>query len=167
MSYFPFVFEGRIERIGTDSYSHAVLRLPDDVRAALPFEGRSRLRVTGEIADRPVEGAWQPAGRGRFQFLLSRRFLRESGLRVGDPVEMRFLVADQDSVDVPEALSDAVAADPALAAAWEALTPGARRAFAHRVASAKTKTTRARRVVEVSGMVLRGERPGGSRTRSG
>jgi hypothetical protein len=116
--------------------------------------------VTGEIADWPVAGAWQPAGDGRRYFLLGKRLLRDARLKVGDLVEMRFAIADQDAVDMPDALAEALEDRADLAAAWSQLTPGAQRAFAHRVASARAEATIARRVEEVAGMVLRGERPG-------
>lgn len=160
MSAYPFVFEGAVAYYAFERYAYTVLYLPDDVATLLPFEAHPRLRVTGEVADIPVEGAWQPAGDGRRYFILSRRFLRVAGIAVGDVVEMRFAIADQNAVIVPEALAAALTKNRAIDRKWRALTPGAQRAFAHRVASAKAEATRARRVAEVLDMVDSGARPG-------
>ena len=67
---------------------------------------------------------------------------------VGDNVTVRFRVADQDHVDVPVALEDAVTANAEATAVWDELTPGKRRALAHHVRSAKTGKTRSKRVAE-------------------
>jgi uncharacterized protein YdeI (YjbR/CyaY-like superfamily) len=58
-------------------------------------------------------------------------------------------VADQHAVTVPDELAAALRHERAAARAWEALTPGKRRGFAHRVAAAKATETRRRRVDEV------------------
>ena len=61
---------------------------------------------------------------------------------------MRFRVADQDAVDVPDAFARALRGDEGARAIWDGLTPGKRRAVAQHVASAKTDPTRTRRVTE-------------------
>lgn len=165
MSGFDHSFEGRIEWLPFDRYAYIVIYLPPSVARRLAFDEHPRLRIVGEVADVPVEGAWQPAGDGRRYLLLSKRFLREAGVKVGDLVEVRFSVTDQGRVDVPDALADAISRNRALRLAWEKLTPGARRAFAHMVASAKREETVARRVVEVTRMVCEGVKPGAPASR--
>lgn len=68
---------------------------------------------------------------------------------LGDMLDMRFVIDDQDRVDVPAALEDALNARPELRAIWERTTPGKRRGLAHRVAQAKTSGTVLRRIQEV------------------
>jgi len=145
-------FEGRIDRFGVGRERkvwYTVLFLPDGLATALPFGRFPRLRVEGEIADVPVAGAWMPTGDGRRYFIVSPRVLKDAGVGLGDLVEMRFGIADQDAVDVPAALADALVRDEGARAAWDALTPGRRRGLAHRVHGARTPETRARRVAEV------------------
>ncbi|MEM8981122.1 MAG: YdeI/OmpD-associated family protein [Pseudomonadota bacterium] len=71
------------------------------------------------------------------------------GVALGDEVEVRFAVADQDAVNVPNALAEALETHGDLAEVWDSWTPGKRRGWAHRVASAKTAPTIAKRVDEV------------------
>jgi uncharacterized protein YdeI (YjbR/CyaY-like superfamily) len=95
----------------------------------------------------PLKGALMPTG-GRWYLMLSKAVLKRARLRLGDITRVASADADQDAVDVPPPLAEALDADPDLRAAWNALTPGKRRGLAHRVASAKTAPTIAKRVAE-------------------
>lgn len=159
MSYFPHDFEGEISLHGVGKsrvITYKVLFMPSRFEHELPFEEFPRLRVEGEIADVPVRGAWMPVGDGRRYFIVSPAIKRHTGLGVGDIVEMRFRIDDQDHVDVPAALMDAVSADKALQAQWDALTAGKQRMFAFHVASAKTAPTEAKRVGEALAAIAQG-----------
>lgn len=145
---FPFAFEARVEAHDFGRFAYTVVYLPEAMRAALPFDRHPRLRVEGEIADHPFEGAWQP-GQGRMFLMVPKAIQQEAGIGLGDEVEVRFRVADQDAVDVPVELRLGLAEDDAAEAAWRASTAGKRRGMAYHVASAKRATTRARRVAEV------------------
>ncbi len=165
MTHFPFAFEGAIAYLPFDRYAYTVLYLPREMETALSFPRTKRLRVVGEVADLPVAGAWQRSS-GRWYFILSKRFHKAAEAKVGDIVEMRFSVDDQNAVDTPTVLQDALKRNKKLAVAWAGLTPGAQRAFAHRIASAKTPATEMRRVAEVADMILSGRRPGPPRKRA-
>lgn len=160
MSFFTHVFETVIARhpIGNGEriVHYTVVYLPSAMVPQLPFDAHPRLRVTGEIADVPIEGAWQPAGDGRRYLMVPKTVFENAGVAVGDRVEVRFKVGDQDAVDVPDALHRALGADRDLMDKWRVLTPGAQRAFAYRVASAKTEKTIMKRVDEVAHMVREG-----------
>lgn len=130
------------------TYRYTVVLLPPEVAAALPLAEHPRLRFSGEIGEVPFSGAWQPV-RGRWYAMLSKGVLKDGGYAVGDVVEVRFRVEDQDSVEVPLLLRRALDADERATAAWEALSAGKRRGLAYRVASAKTAPTAARRLDEV------------------
>jgi uncharacterized protein YdeI (YjbR/CyaY-like superfamily) len=110
--------------------------------------------VEGEVADVPVSGAWLPTGDGRRYFILSPRVLREAELVVGEVAEMRFAVSDQNAVDTPGVLSEALQRDPRAHAAWMALTPGKQRGLAYRIHGARTDGTRAKRLTEVLALLL-------------
>ena len=160
MSAYPHAFEGEVTRHELGRYAYTVLRLPPGMARSLPFDAHPRLRVEGEIADHPFEAAWQPDGAGGHYLMIPKALLKAADLAVGDEVACRFRVADQSAVDVPPALAAALAEDDALRGRWDALTPGLRRAFAHRVATAKREATVAKRVEEVTAMVRKGQRYG-------
>ncbi|MEM9423053.1 MAG: YdeI/OmpD-associated family protein [Pseudomonadota bacterium] len=88
--------------------------------------------------------------------MLSKRTLSAIDARAGDLLEIRFKISNQDAVNVPEFLSDALEKHPVELALWQTATPGKKRSLAHRVASPKTDLTRQKRVNEVFG-ILRGE----------
>jgi uncharacterized protein YdeI (YjbR/CyaY-like superfamily) len=68
-------------------------------------------------------------------------------------------VAPPEEEPLPDALTEALEADPALAAAFAALTPGRRRAWALNVAGAKTLAGREARVARAVPRVLDGKGP--------
>jgi len=151
-AFFDHAFEGAIDRFGvgkTRKVWYSVLFLPPEIASDLPFARYPRLRVDGEIADVPVTGAWMPTGDGRRYFIVGPRVFRDASVGVGSVVEMRFRIADQDAVDMPDALAAALLLDADAAKAWAALTPGKQRGLTHSVHGAKTDPTRARRVAEV------------------
>lgn len=148
MMFFPYGFETRIAHHDLGTYRYTVVWLDEDIAADLPFDGQPRLRIVGEVADVPIEGAWQPS-RGRWYLMLGKPLLKAAGKGVGDEVEVRFRLAPPDDVVLPEALERALDADPQARSAFELQTIGKQRALAHRVGSAKGAATIARRVAEV------------------
>jgi hypothetical protein len=157
---YPYTFEGTIAKFGvgkTRKIWYNVVFLPEDIRALLPFDGRRPLRVEGEVADVPIANAFMPTGDGRYYVIVAPNVLKDGNVRLGDHVEMRFRIADQNKVDVPDALRLAVERDGQSARAWEALTPGKKRMLAQHIATAKTSGTVERRVAEaIEALVLFG-----------
>lgn len=152
MEPYPYAFEGQIDRFGvgkTRKVWYTVVFLPADIAAELPFAQYPRLRIDGEIADLPVAGAWMPTGDGRRYFIVAPRILRGAAVGAGDLVEMRFGIADQTAMDMPDALVRALSRNDAAAEAWNRLTPGKRRGMTHRVHAARTEPTRERRAAEI------------------
>jgi hypothetical protein len=62
---YPFSFEGEVVHHDVGTYRYTVIFLPADIAGQLPFAEHPRLRVTGEVAEIPFSGAWQPV-RGRW-----------------------------------------------------------------------------------------------------
>ncbi|MEM7738066.1 MAG: YdeI/OmpD-associated family protein [Deinococcota bacterium] len=153
MSFYPYTFTGFIEHHNLGTYRYTVIFLPKDLHADLPLDKYPRLRVSGEIAEQPFEGAWQPV-RGRWYIMLSKKLLKDAAVGVGDDVEVRFEVVDQEAVDIPLELQQALSENSQAADAWEALTVGKRRGLTHRISSAKTAKTRTRRLQEVLEILL-------------
>jgi hypothetical protein len=152
MSYFTHDFITEITTLGVGKsrvVTYKVLFLPPYLEHELPFKEYPRLRVEGEIADVPVRGAWIPVGDGRRYFIVSPHIKANTGLDVGDEVEMRFKIDDQDYVDVPQTLQLALESDVSLQALWNDLTSGKRRMYSHHMSSAKTPPTEQRRLEEI------------------
>jgi len=149
--FFTHEFEAPIEKFGvgkTKTIWYNALFLPEELASDLPFDQYPRLRVDAEIADVPVNSAFIPAGDGRHYVIVGKDVLKESGARLGHIVSMRFGIADQNAVDVPEALAAALRNDQRATQAWEAITPGKQRMLAKQVKTAKTEPTQNKRIAE-------------------
>jgi len=125
-----------------------VLFLPPELEALLPFDAHPRLRVQGEMAGVPVAGAFMPTGDGRRYVIVPPVVRKRAGVDIGDTIEMRFAVDDQDRVVIPEPLARELARDEDLRAAWERLSPGRRRGLVHPIHAARTAPTRDKRLRE-------------------
>lgn len=84
------------------------------------------------------------------------RSKKNTGLDVGDVVEMRFRIDDQDHVDVPRALEIAIQSNDEANRQWNKLTAGKKRMFTFHVASSKTATIGAERVAEAIDAIGKG-----------
>jgi uncharacterized protein YdeI (YjbR/CyaY-like superfamily) len=89
-----------------------------------------------------------PVGDGRRYFIVSPAIKASTGFDVGDEVEMRFRIDDQDHVDMPDALQRALDRSPDALARWVEMTAGRRRMFTNHVASAKSPPTEQKRIAE-------------------
>jgi hypothetical protein len=154
MSFYPYSFDGEVTYydVGSDRYAYTVVWLPADVASQLPLSTFPRLRVSGEANEVAFKASLMPV-RGRWYILFSRDALRKMGAAVGEEIHVAFAITDQNAVDVPEALTQAMEDDPELAALWDAQTPGKQRGLAYRVATAKTPITQAKRIAEVRDVI--------------
>ena len=96
-----------------------------------------------------MTNAFIPTGDGRNYVIVSPAVKEAASVGIGDWVEMRFKIADQDAVDIPEGLLEALKADADFRLAWNELTPGKKRGLSHHYASAKTDPTRLKRLNEI------------------
>lgn len=156
--YFTHEFDSAVEHydVGSSRYRYTVVFVPTEIIQELPVANYPRLRVSGEINDLPFDAALTPT-HGRWYILFSKRVLTTIGAAVGDIVSIRFRVADQEAVDVPPLLAEALAQNEDLGASWNALTAGKQRSLAYLVSNAKTDATIRKRVAEAIAIV-RGER---------
>jgi len=121
--------------------------VPEDV--LLAFERGKRVPVVVTI-----DGSYQyrntvasMGGRHLISFNASTR--AATGRGAGDEVEVRLDVDDAPRVvEVPDDLAAALAADPAAAATWSALSYSKQRAHADPIQAAKTAETRSRRLAK-------------------
>jgi hypothetical protein len=153
MSRFAYEFTGRVAKHSFGDWSYTVVWLPPELAEQLPFDENPRLRVRGEMDDYPFHGAWQPTG-GKWYIMINKPVLKHGGYALGDWINVRFNIDDQDAVDVPEALATALKADRKFRLAWEKLTPGKKRGLSYMVSTAKTTPTIEKRIEKVKEMVL-------------
>ena len=159
MNYFTHSFEAPIEEHALGRYAYTVVYLPPELHDELPLKEHPRLRIDAEIAEVPIDGALQPV-RGRWYLMVPRPLMKQCGFSLGDRIEVRFRVGDQDAVDVPAELEQALHAkgNRKALAAWKKLTPGAQRGFAHHIKSAKTEPTRNKRLVIIIEAIAAGKK---------
>ncbi|WP_420012770.1 hypothetical protein [Tateyamaria sp.] len=121
-------FEGVIAPMEWGKNTYTVLRLPEDVIAALP---KGTKRIEGEFGDFPVNLALTkaPVIDGVFVYT-GKAFLRDSGLTPGEVFEARVRAVDPDLVEIPEDLSAALRA-AGRSADWAALSAGQQRSRLH------------------------------------
>ncbi len=143
-----YSFKTRVDKHDFGKFAYTVVYLPKGVASKLPLDKNPRLRINVVISKTLIKGALQPTKKGWY-FMLSNKILKKLGLAVDDEVKVNFTIANQDAVDVPDDLLLVLARDPITQSAWNALTPGRRRGFAYRVASAKRKETREQRILEL------------------
>ena len=132
-----------------------VVWLPKSIEKQLPLAENSRLRVDVEVAGGAFNRALQPAN-GKWFILLSGKFMKAHGVALGNRIEIGFNVADQDAVEVPDELREALLVNDDAYTIWNELTAGKRRSHAFRVASAIRPETRQRRVIEVIDNIITG-----------
>ena len=147
--YFTHVARGPVARYEFKTYGYHVLYLPDELKPELPLDEHPRLRIDAEVNGVEHTGTWMPAGGGDYYLMLSKRLLKETGLEPGETATVRFRVADQNAVDVPEELEQALSQRELAREAWDDLPVGKRRNYAYRVSSAKREETRFRRTAAV------------------
>ncbi|MGB7374088.1 YdeI/OmpD-associated family protein [Pontixanthobacter sp.] len=155
---YEYEFSAEIEMSGVGKERkiwYHVIFLPGRIKQQLPFEKFPRLRVEGEIADIPIANAFLPAGDGRHYLIVAPAIRKSAQLSVGDIADVRFTIADQNHVEIADALKQELANDRAFAASWDALTPGKRRMAAQHVVSARTEPTRKKRVQEARDIVMK------------
>jgi hypothetical protein len=122
--------------------------LPAEVAAAMG--GRARIPVAGTINGIAFRGSTMPLGDGR-HCVGFRKDTREEagGIDVGETVAIEIRRDDAPrTVDLPEDLAAALAAEPGLRDAFDAMSYTHRREWVEAVEEAKRPETRARRIAK-------------------
>ena len=155
-----YAFEGTLEELmigGTMSY-WAVF-LPASLAAREPFSHLRRLRMKGLANGAEVAMAWQLSG-GRHYVMFGRALAKKLGLALGARVSLAFDLVDDDVVDVPAEIAEALRQEPDFRRPWKKLTPGKQRGIAHLVRTVKDPDRRAQRAVDLLRDLERGVVPG-------
>jgi hypothetical protein len=122
--------------------------VPADVAAAIG--GRARIPVAGTINGVPFRGSTMPMGDGRHCVGFRKDVrARAGGGEAGATVAIEISRDDAPrTVAVPDDLATALAADPAVRAAFDAMSYTHRKEWVAAVADAKRPETRARRIAQ-------------------
>ena len=146
-------FTAKITKRDFGRMFYTVVFAPKKTERELELKKHPRLRIKGKIEGLPFSGAFQPNG-GEWYLILSKKFLKEAEVTLGDRVTVEFEVADQEEVEVPEDLMAELNRRSDVLKTWNSMTAGRRRGLAHRVASAKREETREQRILEVIDHVM-------------
>jgi Bacteriocin-protection, YdeI or OmpD-Associated/Domain of unknown function (DUF1905) len=121
-------------------------RIPDEFVAELGGGGRPKVAVT--MNGYEFRSSIARMG-GEYWLGVSAERRGAAGVRAGDVLDLDIVLDTQErTLDVPEDLALALAADPEAQATWEKLSFSNRRYHVDQVAGAKTAETRARRIAK-------------------
>ncbi len=139
-----FTFTTEVKLAGKNA---AGLQVPDEVVAALG-KGRNP-PVTVSLNGYTYRGTVQVSN-GVFMLSLSSDKREAAGVHPGQLVEVTVeLDTEPRTVEVPEDLQLALAAQPGASAAFEALAYSRRKEYVRQVTEAKTEETRTRRIAKI------------------
>ena len=148
MRRYEFSFRGPIVEHDFGRMAYKAVFFPEDVLRVLPMKQYPRLRIDAEIGGLFTNCGLMAAKQRRY-ILLSAAFMKQAALHCGQEIDVHFNIADQDAVEIPNDLEEAIDASVSTRAAWDSLTPGRRRSFAYRVAAVVNPTIREQRILEV------------------
>ena len=121
--------------------------VPDEVIEALGGGKRPAVNVT--VNGYAYRSTVAPMG-GRYLISFSADKRAETGIAGGDPIEVELTLDTEPRItEVPADLAAALAASSAVQAAFDTLSPSAKKAHVTAVESAKTDETRARRIAGI------------------
>lgn len=130
-------------------------RIPDEFVGELGGGGRPKVVVT-------VGGGYEFRSSiarmgGEYWLGVSSARRAEAGVQAGDLLELEIVLDTQErTVDVPEDLAVALAAEPAAKERWDKLSFSQQRRHVEAIAGAKAADTRARRVAKAIEQLLAG-----------
>lgn len=149
-------FRAKLEAEGPGG-AWTYMRIPFDVAEA--YGTRARMSVKGTINGFPFRSSILPTGDGGHHMMVNRQMQAGAGARPGDAVRVEM---DEDRtprvVVAPAELRRAFAKSPAAAAAYAALAPSHKKAFAEWIREAKRPETKARRVEKTVEKLLENKR---------
>lgn len=137
--------------------SWSFLNLPIDASKRLPSRGQ--VSVEGALNGAPFRATLDPDGAGGHWLKVERELREAAGASPGDAVEVEVApVTVEPEPDVPADLREALRASAKAKAAWDDITPLARRDWIHWVTSGKRAETRTLRIAKACDMLASGKR---------
>ncbi|MCB1609291.1 MAG: DUF1905 domain-containing protein [Xanthomonadales bacterium] len=131
--------------------------LPKPISASLPTRGATS--VVCALQGRELLTLALPDGQGGHWLKFSEDLVESARLTAGGRVELKVQPsATEAEAEIPQALRNALAENPAAQSLWSAITPAARRDWIMWINSAKRAETRAKRVQDTCQMLAGGKR---------
>lgn len=148
-----FKFSAPIEKLD-EKGSYTAVFLPEVLISKLP---KGRLRVKGFINSTPFSLAIQYRKNGFRFFLISGALRREAKVKLAETVNVRFILVDNDMVEIPEELSIVLEQDIEANELWNSFSSAWKRGFSHYVNSVKNTDSRIKRAIQIMEKAKRGK----------
>ena len=146
-------FEAKLFKIG----SWTILWLPKDASSKLPSRGIAM--VKGTINGFPFQTALEPDGRGSHWFEVGKTIREAISADAGDTVALAIEpTREWPEPNVPEDITNALAADPQARTLWMDVTPMARWEWIRWIRATNRLETRKRRIEVARSKLKAGER---------
>jgi hypothetical protein len=150
-------FSAKLFRPKASEKGSWTLTLPKNASAKLPSRGVTM--VEGTINGFPFRATLEPNGKGSHWLRVNKTMHDGAGADPGDTVTVEIArPGEEPETRVPMDLRKALAAAPLAQAAWEDITPLARRDWIFSISSAKQSETRRRRIEKACDMLASGKR---------
>ena len=151
-------FKATVRKLGINP----VVDVPARVSQRLQGHAKAgRIRVQGTLNGSPILATLVPAGGGRHRLFINAGMRRATGLQVGDSACVEVRPADS-SVPVPQDIAAQLHTIAGASAAFDGLSPSARREWLRYIEDAKSWSARTERIRMAASEVL-GHRSGPSR----
>ena len=135
----------------------AFIILPKIVSEKLPRRGRTT--VDGTINGQHFQATLEPDGKLSHWLEVTKKLLKAANADIGDIATFEIIPVEQEpDPKIPSDLRDALAASPAMRAAWDETTTIARLDWIHWITSAKQPKTRVQRISNMCDMLASGKR---------
>ncbi|GMU82529.1 MAG: hypothetical protein AMXMBFR47_24000 [Planctomycetota bacterium] len=134
------------------------LKLPKAASTKLPSRGQ--VAVEGTVNGHPFTATLEPDGEGGHWLKIDQALREEVGAAVGDVVRLEIapMTEEPEPVVPPDLKKALAAAEAKTRAAWNDITPAARRDFIHWITSPKKPETRVKRIATACDMLAKGKR---------
>jgi hypothetical protein len=153
---YPFRFTAKIEQSGSATFVASIAIVPQEIIDQLPNE--KRIRVNGIFQNiLPFNLAIQPLRSGEKYLSINAASLKKLKLKIGDPIQIEFSIADNDYMPIPEEFEAVLEQDELGKKLFEKFSVGYRRSILHYVSSAKSIDIRIKRSMEIIEKAKRGE----------
>ena len=131
--------------------------LPMNASARLPT--RAMISVEGSFGGQPFKTTLEPDGNGSHWLKIPKALREAAGVEAGDTVAVEIAPLDKQlEPAVPADLRDALKANPAAKATWDATTTVARRDWVAWMTSGKKAETRGKRLASMMDMLEHGKK---------
>lgn len=141
-----YKFTNRLTRIDA-TFMQYIIVVPNEVMERIDKKGR--IRAKGTMNGVPFALAIQNLKTGERFFSVSAPMRKAAKIQLSVPVQVEFVLVDENQLDVPEELTAVLDEDPEGKAVFEQLTVGYRRSLIHYITSVKNVDSRIKRAIEL------------------